>query len=188
MIRVYKADDTLLNGILQKGDRALFNVSAASYTGNYVPENALNTNNTYYHNNYKSPNWYQVTFKNFFLLKSYTFLTRYTNNDYHPCEWKVRGSNNGTKWDDIDHVETYELKGLSKKKNFPITKKIIPYKYIRIEQIKSTNEVDTIFTFGALDFFGTYYKSLYLFLNGFSQKNPRLIPINIFLLFFALSQ
>ena len=168
----YKPDNTFLNGILQKGDRTFFSVSAYSTTENYVPENALNTDLTYYHNNYRSPNWYQVTFKKYFLLKSYTIKTRHVNDDSHPCEWKIIASNDGVQWDEIDHVETYELKGLLRTKNFEITKKIIPYKYIRLVQIKSTNGVDEVFTFGALDFFGTYYHSYSLFLHKFSQRNP----------------
>ena len=187
MTYTYEADETLLNGILQKGDRNLFNVSAASSTACCKPENALNADNTYYHNNYTASNWYQVTFKEFFLLKSYTFLTRYNINDSHPCEWKVRGSNNGVKWDVIDHVETYELFGLSLKKNFAVTRKIAPYKHIRITQVKSVMGTDSIFTFGALDFFGTYYQSVYFWLNKCSRSSNKYTPNSVFAFVFICS-
>ena len=187
MTYIFEADDTLLNGMLQKGNRSLFRVSASSYQEGYQPENALNTENTYYHTNYTFTNWYQVTFKDYFLLKSYTFLTRYVNNNNHPCEWKVRGSNNGAIWENIDHVETYELKGLSLRKNFAITKKIIPYKHIRITQIKSTEGDNLIFTFGALDFFGTYYQSAYFGLSKCSRKNNKYNPSSVFAFIFVSS-
>ena len=166
MIRHYKPDNTELNGILQKGSRQLFSVSASTtwdYNGlSYPPEMALDDKDTYYHSDIGDPDPnYTIEFRNFFYLQSYTFKTRHSTDvlkNFFPWKWSLYGSFNGINWTFIDNQETTALKGICYKKNFPVKYPNI-FKFFKFSNF-TTIEGDKYFVIRSIDFFGYHiYKS-----------------------------
>ena len=160
MIQHYTPDDTKLNGILQKGSRSLFSVSAsttwADEQNSFRPEQALDDENTYYHSETGDPDpHYIIEFKNYFYLQSYTFKTRhdvYGSHDYYPWKWSLYGSFNSKDWTYMDDQETTELKGIFLTKNFPVTTPNI-FKFFKFTNF-TTYDQFKYFVIRSIDFFG----------------------------------
>lgn len=167
----YPPDETKLNGVLQKGTRSLFTLTSTPPVGsNYAVSNILNTQQTYYHSQYSDYANICVSFESFFLIRSYSIMTRYNNNDHFPKKWKVEGSLNKKLWHEIDERDTKVLFGVSYKENFPV-KHIGSYKHIKITLIETSEEKATPFTIGALDFFGRITNKGFAFNESNKRRN-----------------
>ena len=94
--------------------------------------------------------------KNSVMITNYTFLTRNTDVQNFPSNWKVEGSNGG-EWTYIDHKINYlNLKGLSLMKTFSVQRPG-KYKYFRFVQNGTNSNGRDYFSLGKVDIFGKLY-------------------------------
>ena len=182
--KVYEKDETELNGFLQKGKRSLFIVSSSTPNSEkFSPEQALNTNDTYFHTQGNFQHFYKISIFGFFYIKSYTILTRHNYIANLPFEWNVTASKDGISWTRIDYQNKGELNNVRVKKNYEVEHPGT-YKHIKITQIKERDGSDAIFTFGAIDIFGKYIPDYLYFKTCQSKIRNHLFPFWLMLLIY----
>ena len=172
----YPPDQTKFNGVLQKGPKSLFTLSSSPAVQGFEVSKILNTEDSYFHSQYLNHPNICVSFESFFLIRSYSIMSRYTFTTYFPKRWKVEGSHNKIKWHDIDERDTDVLTGNSYKENFPV-KHIGSYKHIKITLIETHDHNKGPFTIGALDLFGKLMNTGFAFNESIKKKN--LLRFNI---------
>ena len=159
-LTLYKSDQTYLNGILQKGSRQLFRISASSNLEGFEEENVLNDDDTYYHSNNQGEDndpWFKIQFNELFYLQNYTFKTRHAYNDNYPNKWELEGSFDDKKYYFIDSQDTKELNENEKTKMFSVEHPG-SFKFFKFKNIL-TIEGKHLFTIRCIDFFGYYVKN-----------------------------
>ena len=156
LLKHYIPDETILNGILQTGNRKLFSVSSSNYTIFHGPENALNDEESYFHSDYPSEMnpWYKIEFKDLFYIQSYAFKTRHIQDDYFPQQWELKGSLDDEIYVPIDRQNVTDLNINNKTQIFQVNTSNI-FKYFIFENIKSTEGIP-IFVVRSIDLFGYF--------------------------------
>ena len=165
-LQLYLPDETMLNGILQTGNRNLFEVSSSSQVSeDYGPEKALDDEDSYFHSEYHEGNkdpdpWYKIKFKDLFYIQNYTFKTRHKQDDFFPSKWELEGSFDDDKYQHIDSQNVTDLNENNKAKIFKVDTPNI-FKYFKFHNF-ITADGQSVFVIRSIDFFGCYINEKFI--------------------------